>query len=182
MGATAQWPRRLGTDAEPDLLGGAHRFHVTVSLGPRPFKSFLPDVGMHDDPAAGRETPYPRPHRAGGPPTARSLQPSGTATTSTPATQPPRRCSTPSADTTSLLARGIRATKPGTDPCLQPVRPTRAGSEPSPKIRTSRRRLRAMRSHVGRSSTVIPCRHTMLPPATMLTSALSRILVVSFLN
>jgi hypothetical protein len=44
------------TDAGPDLLGGAHRFHVTVSLAGRPFESFALDVGTHDDPATGRET------------------------------------------------------------------------------------------------------------------------------
>lgn len=44
------------TDAGPDLLGGTHRFHVTVSLAGRPFESFVLDVGTHDDPATGRET------------------------------------------------------------------------------------------------------------------------------
>jgi hypothetical protein len=44
------------TDAQPDLLGGAHRFHVTVSLAGRLFESFLLDVGTHDNPATGRET------------------------------------------------------------------------------------------------------------------------------
>jgi hypothetical protein len=44
------------TDAQPDLLGGAHRFHVTVSLAGRPFESFLLDVGTHDGPVTGCET------------------------------------------------------------------------------------------------------------------------------
>jgi hypothetical protein len=44
------------TDAQPDLLGGAHRFHVTVSLAGRPFESFRLDVGTHDGPVFGCET------------------------------------------------------------------------------------------------------------------------------
>lgn len=43
------------TEAQPDLLGGAHRFHVTVSLAGRPFERFLLDVGTHDDLVPGRE-------------------------------------------------------------------------------------------------------------------------------
>jgi hypothetical protein len=43
------------TDAQLNLLGGAHRFHVIVSLAGRPFENFLLDIGTHDNPVNGFE-------------------------------------------------------------------------------------------------------------------------------
>jgi len=43
----------------PDLLGGAHRFRVTVSLAKRPFESFVLDVGTDDGPQIAEDVLTP---------------------------------------------------------------------------------------------------------------------------